>query len=129
MSYFFDWHLTMEVKWQSSLSQLIVISQSGSSHTRFATFIIKYYYYYYYNSNNSNNNSKNGSNNNNSSSSIVIGAAGGGQAIQGGGGCSSGSGGVGVASDERCRGGVGCVGWMASGGVGCVGCGGATDVV
>src|SRR6266702_7215281 len=86
----------MEVKWQSSVSQLIVISQSGSSHTRFATFIINYYYYY--NSNNSNNNSKNGSNNNNSSS-IVIGAAGGGQAIQGGGGCGSGSGGVGVASD------------------------------
>src|SRR6266702_2472360 len=116
----------MEVKWQSSVSQLIVISQSGSSHTRFATFIIKYYYYYYYNmySNNSNNNS-NGSNNNNSSN-IVIGAAGGGQAIQGDGGCGSGSGGIGVASNERCWGGVRYVGWAASGGVGC---GGAVDVV
>src|SRR6266702_5877139 len=117
----------MEVKWQSSVSQLIVISQSGSSHTRFATFRIKYYYYYYYyyyNSNNSNNNS-NGRNNNNSSN-IVIGATGGGQAIQGDGGCGSGSGGIGVASNERCRGGVGCVRWAASGGVRC---GGAADVV
>src|SRR6266702_594484 len=117
----------MEVKWQSSVSQLIVISQSGSSHTRFATFRIKYYYYYYYyyyNSNNSNNNS-NGSNNNNSSN-IVIGATGGGQAIQGDGGCGSGSGGIGVASNERGRGGVGCVRWAASGGVRC---GGAANVV